>query len=145
MRDGYWSAAVAFSIPFVIHNMEKIFYTLAAHAWQHWISFQCNFSLIMTKGANPRFGLYSKTKTGSFIIISLLHSAQGEPSISCHRAWVHRVIFSKLLPIVGIDLFTTSLCDSMPTHCCTWMYPSGSVITTGVIGLGLMIDNETGI
>lgn len=107
------------------------------HCFPLWIPFLCNIPLIITKEAHPRFGLYSKTKKG-FLIMSMLQSAQREPSISCHRAREHRVIFSKLLPIVRTGIFITST----PTHCCTWMYLSGSVITTGVIGLRLMIDNE---
>lgn len=151
MRDGYWSVGSAagafFHTFFVIHNVDQIFplSAVATHAWHRWIPSLYNIPLIMRKEANPTFGLYSETRTGSLIIMSLLHSAQGEPSISCHRVWAHGVIFSKVLPIVGADLFITSLCDSTPTHCCTWMYLSDSVITTGVIGLGLMTDNETGI
>lgn len=96
----------------------------------------------MTKEANPTFGLYIESRTGSLIIMSVLHSAQGEASISCHTVGAHRVIFSKALPLVRADLFITSLWDSTPTHCCTWMYLGGSVITTGVTGLGLMTDNK---
>lgn len=99
----------------------------------------------MTKEANPTFGLYIESRTGSLIIMSVLHSAQGEASISCHTVGAHRVIFSKALPLVRADLFITSLWDSTPTHCCTWMYLGGSVITTGVTGLGLMTDNKMGI
>lgn len=65
-------------------------------------------------------GLYCKTRTGSLIIMSLLHSAQREHPISCHSVWAHGVIFSKMQPTVGTDLFITSLCDLMPTHCCTY-------------------------
>lgn len=125
---------------FVIHNMDQIFSfsTVATHASEY----RPRATLIMTKEANPTFGLYSEIRTGSLIIMSLLHSAQGEPSISCHRVWAHGVIFSKVPAIVGTDLFITSSCDSTPTHCCTWMYLGGSVIAVGVIGLGLMTDNE---
>lgn len=121
-----------------------LFSTLTAQVWHHWMLSMCNISLIMTKYENITFRLHSEIRTGSLIIMSLLHSAQGEPSISCHSVWVYGVIFSKVQPI-RTDLLITSLCDSAPTHCCTWMYLSGSVITTGVISLRLMADNETGI
>lgn len=57
------------------------------------------------------------------IITSLLSSAQGKASISCQRVWVHKLVFSKVQPIVRTGLFITSLCDSMPTHCFTsWWF-----------------------
>lgn len=65
----------------------------------------------------------SKNRTGFLIIISLLSSAQGKASISCQRVWVHKLVFSKVQPIVRTGLFITSLCDSMPTHCFTsWWF-----------------------
>lgn len=40
------------------------------------------------KRTKPTFGLCSETtRAGSLIIMSLLHSAQEEPSISCHGVW----------------------------------------------------------
>lgn len=105
MRDGHQSGGST------IHNIDRffLFSTLIAHVWHHWMSSLFNIPLIMTKEANPMFGLYSKTRTGSLIITSPLHSAQGEPSISCHRVWAYGVIFSKVPPIVRTDFFITSL------------------------------------
>lgn len=59
-----------------------------------------------------------------------LTPAQGEPSISCHSvsAWS--------------DILQSA--TNTPTHCCT-MDLSGSVITSGVVGLELMTTNGTGI
>lgn len=50
----------------------------------------CDVPLIMTKEANPTFGLYIESRTGSLIIMSVLHSAQGEASISCHTVGAER-------------------------------------------------------
>ncbi len=116
--------------------------TVVRHAWHHWIPPPSNTPLIITKEANPTFGLYCETRTGFLIIMSLLHSTQGEPSISCHRVRAHGVIFSKVPLIVGTDVFISFLWESTPTHCCTYMYLGGAVIPTGVTGLGLMTGNE---
>lgn len=56
----------------------------------------------------PRSGLSSGTGTGSLITMSLLRSAQGEPSISCHGVKASGVIFSVVPPIFRTDLFITS-------------------------------------
>lgn len=93
---------------------------MAAHAQYQRTQCLWNISLIMTKEAHPMFRLHRESRTGSLIIMSPLHSAQGEPSISCHRVWAHGVIVSKVPPIVGTDLFITSLCESTPTQCCTY-------------------------
>lgn len=76
-----------------------------------------------------------KEKKKQHIIVLVVHSTRQEPSVSCQ-------IECECMSIVRADSFISALCDWAPTHCCTWMYNCGCVITTGLTGLGKMTGIE---